>query len=105
MRHSILSAAILAALASAPALASPIPGLYNTGVDNNGNLLAVSQQDTHYAFNVASGTATGTNGYGVVANPALWPLNNGTWVANTSTSQWLTPNANQPTEDPVANGY
>ncbi len=105
MRHSILAAAVLTALASVPAFASPIPGLYNTGVDNSGNLLAVGASDMHYAFNVLSGTAPGTNGYGVVANPTLYPMSQNDWVPNTSVSQWVTPNANQPTEDPVANGY
>lgn len=106
MRHSILAAAVLTALASVPALASPIPGLFNTGVvDSSNTLLAVGAKDTHYAFNVLSGTAPGTNGYGVVANPALYPMAQNDWVPNSGTSQWLTPNANQPTEDPVANGY
>jgi hypothetical protein len=51
--------------------------------------LNAGQTDTNYAFAVVSGTATGTGGFGVVASP-VWPVGD-PWVANTATSQWLSP--------------
>jgi hypothetical protein len=58
-----------------------ISGLYNTGVDDAGNLLPLGSADSHYMI----GTATS-----FVANPIP-----GVWVANNLTSQWVSPSVNQ----------
>ncbi len=113
MRKLLVSSAILAAFAT-PAFASPIAGLYSTGVDNSGNLLAVGTVDTHYAFGVVTGPqgspmATGTpcvlGMCGVVAPSNVYP-GSGPWVPNTPNSQWLAPTADAATTyDANASGY
>jgi len=75
-----------------------IAGLVNTGVG-----LANGAVDTNYSFASTGGTATGTGGYGVVANGGGFPFPY--WIANTATSQWLAPSANQAESyDPSADG-
>ena len=78
--------ALTSLAASADIGASWIDGLVNTGAGLTGGVV-----DTHYAFSSISGTATGTDGYGVVTG-VVRPVP--AWVANTATSAWLTPSAN-----------
>lgn len=78
---------LASASASAAAASSWIDGLYNTG-----EAFFAGEQDTHYSFSVISGTATGTGGYGVVADGSSFPLN--VWAASDGASYWLTPSAN-----------
>ncbi len=61
-----------------------ISGLFSTGVDSTGALLAQGLADPHYT--VISGPQTGTQ-YVPVPNPV--------WSARTSTSQWISPSATQ----------
>lgn len=83
-------AAVLSLSAMVTAHADTIAGLVNTGTGASGT------QDTNYVLN---GT---TNGY-VTANGSF-PLN-GPWLANTSTSKWISPSANQGASfDATANG-
>jgi hypothetical protein len=82
-------AAILATSSFLSAHAASITGLVNTGS------FASGAQDTNYSLN-------GT-GFGYVTKDNIWPL--GAWIANTATSKWITPSANQAASfDPYANG-
>src|SRR5687768_11366988 len=60
----------------------PIPGLFNTGVDNSGAVLAGGAVDPHYSL---------TGGTAFVADPA----GTGFWAPNTLTSKWIAPATNQ----------
>ncbi len=61
-----------------------ISGLYNTGVDSAGALLAQGVVDPHYT--IVSGPQTG----------ALYvPTPDPTWYSRTATSQWISPSAAQ----------
>ena len=61
-----------------------IVGLYNTGVDNAGAMLAQGATDSHYT--IISGPQTGAV-YIAPADPG--------WIARTSNSQWISPSAAQ----------
>lgn len=61
----------------------PIPGLFNSGVDNSGVVLSNGVSDTHYQLTVNPDTGPGA---AVVESP----LGSG-WMANTATSQWIGP--------------
>ncbi|OYQ38701.1 PEP-CTERM sorting domain-containing protein [Rhodoferax sp. TH121] len=85
----IAIAAVLAASSFLSAHAAAISGLVNTGS------FASGVQDTNYVLN--------GNSYGYVTYDNAWPVN--PWLANTSTSKWITPTANQAASlDPVQNG-
>jgi hypothetical protein len=58
-----------------------IPGLFNTGVDNNGVALANGAADPHY---ILSYNANGASGI-----PATVSLNNAAWLANDTASKWI----------------
>ena len=82
-------AAILATSSFLSAHAASITGLVNTGS------FASGAQDTNYSLN-------GT-GFGYVTKDNVWPI--GPWIANTTTSKWITPLANQGASfDPVTKG-
>ena len=94
MKSLVLVAAM--GLASVNAYAVDIVGLYNTGAS-----FAAGAQDTNYAL---SSTTTTVDAYGYVTANGSFPLA-GNWLANTATSSWLTPTANQGESfDPSANG-
>lgn len=98
MRYLLASTVAVAALFALPASANSISGLVGTGAG-----LAANAVDTNYSFAALSGTATGTGGFGVVANPASYPFPY--WVPNTASSQWLAPAAPASTAyDPSVNG-
>ena len=65
--------------------AAPIPGLFDTGVDNSNALLPYGSLDPHYTLTAAPGFTVprGT----VVYNPSSYTFYN--WVANTANSQWI----------------
>ena len=72
-----------------PAVAVPIPGVYSTGVNDSGVLLALGVLDPHYTLLLPN-----------PANTELAYTTNGAypnWVSATSTSQWLTPQGYQST--------
>lgn len=82
-------AAVLALSSMVAAHADTITGLVNTGTGASGT------QDANYLLNGTS------NGY--VTQNNVWPI--GPWLANTSTSKWITPTANQAESfDATANG-
>lgn len=88
---SIAIGAAFFGLAHTAALAVPIVGLVNTGVAAAGGLLADGVQDTKYSL-VEGGTAS-TNGYGF-AQTSIGGFPIGPWLADNTTSRWLTPEAN-----------
>lgn len=79
----------------------PIPGIFGTGVDVNGQLLADGAVDPHYILAV-SADASYPGPDAVVVNQA-WPIAPaGPWVANGPDSRWIAPQANQnQSADPV----
>mgnify|MGYP000848361907 CR=1 FL=1 len=62
------------------------------GLENTGTGFDAGQTDTRYSFTALAGTATGTDGYGVVTTGSGFPF--GSWLANNWDSVWLTPSAN-----------
>ena len=86
-QYPILAIALGLSLAGSAAMAASITGLVNTGAG-----LSADQQDTNYAFAVVAGSATSA-GFGYVASDAGYPFPN--WLADSSTSHWLTPTTNQ----------
>lgn len=79
-RSRFVALLLVVLLAPTAAFAVPIT-VYSTGVDNSGNLLADWAVDPHYTI---SGSTTDPDAY-VNAFPEAHY-----WVANTSTSQWIT---------------
>ena len=63
-------------------MAVPIPGLFNTGVDGAGTVLAGGSDDPHYTINELSDAAAK-----VMTNP------HGSWIANDTNSKWIWANA------------
>lgn len=96
------SVALISFGASAVESSSWIDGLINTGAG-----LTSGKLDTRYTFEAISGTATGTDGYGVVAKSAGLNAIYGVWLDNTAASKWLTPTANarQSYDDSTAGLY
>ena len=80
--------ALLALLASAPASAAPIAGLFNTGEGFSQN-----QQDTNYRLSKTGGDGPALGSFGYVTQDAAFPV--GIWLPNTAESRWLTPLDNQ----------
>jgi len=69
---------------------APVPGLFNTGVDNNGVALSDGAVDPHYKLVASSDPAfPGPNAY------ASMPIAGGYWLANTSQSRWIGPAMNE----------
>ncbi len=64
----------------------PIPDLYDTGVDNNRVVLADDSTDPHYQLILNPDTSS-TNGIVETGIP-------GAWLANSTTSKWIGPQAN-----------
>jgi hypothetical protein len=88
MKTKFLTLALVAgifALLSTAASAVPIPGMFNTGVNNVGSPLPNGTIDSHWVLSSGPvGTPTAITG-----NPIP-----GSWVSNTSTSRWVTPGTN-----------
>ncbi len=72
------------ALMTTTAMAVPIPGLFNTGLDSSGNIVGIGVDDGNYAL--ISGPIT-TNPIATVVNPGWTILN------NPPTSQWIGPSS------------
>jgi hypothetical protein len=68
-------------------IAVPIPGLFNTGVNNSGSTLAYGSVDPHYTI-VSSSLGYGPQAY-VVDETLGWPITAGVWSLSTSTSKWI----------------
>jgi hypothetical protein len=85
----------LAFLLLVPAsLASSIPGILNTGVNDDGTLLASGSADPHYRLLTSSDQEfPGPGAY--VINDSGFPIP--PWAANGPNSKWIAPTANQST--------
>ncbi|HME43740.1 MAG TPA: PEP-CTERM sorting domain-containing protein [Syntrophorhabdales bacterium] len=75
----------LCGLWAVQAEAAPIPGLFDTGVDNSNALLPYGTDDPHYTLTAAPGFTVPRST--VVYDPSSYTLYN--WVANTANSQWI----------------
>jgi hypothetical protein len=64
----------------------PIPDLFNTGVDDNRAALADGDIDAHYQLFVNPDTGS--------TNAIIEPAVAGAWLANSTTSKWIGPQAN-----------
>jgi MYXO-CTERM domain-containing protein len=92
MKKAILGVALTLAVALVPASAATITGLFNTGVDNGGMVLANGTIDSHYILTVVPAmSGLGPNAFVVIDGQFPFPP----WLANSSTSKWIGPVANQ----------
>lgn len=96
-----LLACFWAVLCGVPARADfvpgPIPTLFNTGVDNSNVVLPDGSADPHYTLVSApdgSGGVTPIGTGGIVVNSSGFPAG-GPWLANSTTSKWLSITADQ----------
>lgn len=72
-----------------------IPGLFNTGVDNNGVVFAIATTDLHYTVTASwllPNTGTPAGPFVVTTQPSGWPVGAPWEPANTS-SAWVRPTA------------
>lgn len=85
------TAALLLMLAVAmPAPAASIPGLYNTGVLNDGTVATSGSVDLHYTLHISPDPSfPGPDA--IVADP----IAAGYWLGNSTTSRWIAPAQNQ----------
>ncbi len=98
-----LAFGVAGAMALSPgAHAATVTSLFSTGVTSAGTLsptstttgsTPVSVADVHYQVRDAS-VANSTFGAAYVSDPSQYPISTGNWTANTSKSQWISPNAN-----------
>ena len=81
----LLVFASIVLLPSTTLLAVPIPGLFNTGVDNSGTPLPNGAVDPHWVLSTGpAGVPTAIAGDPIPPN----------WIPNTVSSRWVTPFAN-----------
>jgi MYXO-CTERM domain-containing protein len=101
-KKAILGIVVALAVTLVPASAATITGLFNTGVDNGGVVLANGTIDSHYILTVNPNSGS-PNAFVVIDGQFPFPP----WLANTSTSKWIGPIANQSNvnAEPVAGNY
>lgn len=91
MKHASMLPVLLVAgmlgIGSASAQTA-IPGLFDTGVNNSGDLLGAGAVDPHYALVDSPGGAYGPSAFAASPIPA-------SWIANSSESRWIAPTVNQ----------
>ena len=73
----------------------PIPGIYGTGVDNAGKLLADGDVDPHYTMTLSPDADFPGPDAIVVTN--AWPIQVGVWLPNGPDSRWIGPSTLQGT--------
>ena len=66
----------------------PVPGLFNTGVDNQGVALADAEIDPHYQL-VVNPHVESTSA--IVEDSTVFPIVSGPWLQNTASSKWIGP--------------
>lgn len=66
----------------------PIPGLFDTGVDENGDALDDLSEDPHYQL---VENADGPDNTTFVHDSQVFPIVDGPWLANSATSKWIAP--------------
>src|SRR5437870_8808142 len=71
--------------------AAPIPKLFNTGVDDSGNLLSDNVSDPHY--NITASPDPNFPGPNVYTLLPGFPV--GPWIAEGPNSRWIAPQADQ----------
>src|SRR6478735_7042030 len=69
--------------------ATSIAGLYYTGVNNSGGLLAGGARDSHWSVNYANAPGTDSN-YEGAAYVVSSTNRDSAWAPNTSSAQWIT---------------
>jgi len=84
--------ALLAVGLVASSLAEPIPGLFNTGVDNSGNILPQNSEDPHWTL-VSSADPSFPGPQTFVLYDSGHPIP--PWLANGPDSKWIAPQADQ----------
>ena len=91
--HFSLFSVVVVMLLSGPAFASvQISGLFNTGVDGSSAVLADMAVDPHYSITSSTATAySPDDAYTYADLSSLYSVYPGSWVNNTSTSQWIGP--------------
>lgn len=90
MKHTLLAAALLSSAIFAPytaAQAASISGLHNTGLG------AAGDSDSHYTLKAQSSDTWIPATKPVITIDNVWPIS--PWMANSNTSKWITPTANQ----------
>ncbi len=91
--HFVLATTTCVLTATA-AMAVPVPGIFNTGVNNLSNPLPSNAVDPHWVLSTGPvGTPTAITGDPIP----------GSWVPNTTTSRWVTPVINGLTNVPGGN--
>jgi hypothetical protein len=73
---------------------SPVPGAFNTGVDDNGALLPAYTVDPHYQL-IISPDPNFPGPDAVIVDDTLRPIVSGEWLTNTSISKWIAPQGDQ----------
>jgi len=100
-RKLLLIMAVIVLFWANQASAATIAGLYNTGVDNSGNVLAVGSQDNHYVLTSYNVTSYFSDFVSPVQSTVVpYPT---AWVIPSQDSQWIGPqsHASGLTCDPV----
>jgi hypothetical protein len=90
MKKAKIAAALVLALASIAATSvtqASVISIYNTGVDNDGHILANGAAELHYQLVSAPAGVTLTDKILAGEFPA-----DGVWVHGSTVSQWITPN-------------
>ncbi len=72
----------------------PIPGLFNTGVDDSGVALADGATDFHYLLVVNPDVSSDA---AIVEDSTVFPIVAGPWLADTAGSKWIGPELNTTT--------
>lgn len=73
----------------------PVPGIFGTGLDATGALLADGDVDPHYTMTSSpDGDFPGPEAYAI---NAVWPIQAGVWLLNGPASRWIGPQASQTT--------
>jgi len=90
---SLLAALLLAGFGALTAAhagsATNVTGLFYTGVNNSGGLLAGGATDSHWSVNYANAPGTDSNYEGAAYVVSGGYIDAG-WVPNTSSAQWIT---------------
>ncbi len=66
-----------------------VPGVFDTGVDDQHAVLADNSADTHYRLTVNPDNASVTEP--IVQDSTVFPIVGGTWVFNSALSKWIGP--------------
>ncbi len=70
-----------------------LPGIFGTGVDANGQLLAAGEVDPHYKL--ITSADEGYPGPDAIVLNEGWPIQAGVWMLNGPNSKWIGPQADQ----------